>query len=69
MSAQDGPPQAARAADPARPDELLDPTAIADTYMAVLKQPRSAWSLEVELRPWPSASRTGNWFGTQSIWC
>jgi NAD(P)-dependent dehydrogenase (short-subunit alcohol dehydrogenase family) len=36
----------------ATPDSLLDPAAIADTYMAVLKQPRSAWSLEVELRPW-----------------
>jgi NAD(P)-dependent dehydrogenase (short-subunit alcohol dehydrogenase family) len=34
------------------PDSLLDPEAIAQTYMAVLKQPRSAWSLEVELRPW-----------------
>ena len=33
-------------------DSLLDPAAIAQTYMAVLKQPRSAWSLEVELRPW-----------------
>ena len=33
-------------------DSLLDPDAIAQTYMAVLKQPRSAWSLEVELRPW-----------------
>jgi NAD(P)-dependent dehydrogenase (short-subunit alcohol dehydrogenase family) len=33
-------------------DSLLDPAAIAHTYMAVLKQPRSAWSLEVELRPW-----------------
>jgi NAD(P)-dependent dehydrogenase (short-subunit alcohol dehydrogenase family) len=32
-------------------DSLLDPAAIAQTYMAVLKQPRSAWSLEVELRP------------------
>ena len=31
---------------------LLDPDAIAETYMAVLKQPRSAWSLEVEVRPW-----------------
>jgi hypothetical protein len=31
---------------------LLDPAAIAETYMAVLKQPRSAWSLEVDLRPW-----------------
>jgi len=36
----------------ASPDSLLDPEAIAATYMAVLKQPRSAWSLEVELRPW-----------------
>jgi NAD(P)-dependent dehydrogenase (short-subunit alcohol dehydrogenase family) len=34
------------------PDSLLDPAAVAETYMAVLKQPRSAWSLEVELRPW-----------------
>jgi NAD(P)-dependent dehydrogenase (short-subunit alcohol dehydrogenase family) len=33
-------------------DSLLDPAAVAETYMAVLKQPRSAWSLEVELRPW-----------------
>lgn len=38
--------------DGAVPDSLLDPAAIAATYMAVLKQPRSAWSLEVELRPW-----------------
>ena len=34
------------------PDSLLDPDAIADTYMHVLKQPRSAWSWEVEVRPW-----------------
>lgn len=34
------------------PDSLLDPDAIADVYMSVLKQPRSAWSLEVEVRPW-----------------
>ena len=33
-------------------DSFLDPVAIAETYMAVLKQPRSAWSFEVELRPW-----------------
>ena len=36
----------------ARPDSLLDPDAIAATYMAVLNQPRSAWTWEVELRPW-----------------
>jgi NAD(P)-dependent dehydrogenase (short-subunit alcohol dehydrogenase family) len=41
-----------RAGDPAREGALLEPEAIAHTYMAVLKQPRSAWSLEVELRPW-----------------
>jgi NAD(P)-dependent dehydrogenase (short-subunit alcohol dehydrogenase family) len=41
-----------RPGDAGAPDALLDPDAIAETYMAVLKQPRSAWSLEVELRPW-----------------
>jgi NAD(P)-dependent dehydrogenase (short-subunit alcohol dehydrogenase family) len=35
-----------------RLDAMLDPDAIADTYMHVLQQPRSAWSWEVELRPW-----------------
>ena len=34
------------------PDRLLDPDAIAETYLAVIRQPRSAWSTEVELRPW-----------------
>lgn len=34
------------------PDRFLDPDAIAETYMAVLKQPRSAWSWEIEVRPW-----------------
>jgi|UniRef100_A0A8J4M868 NAD(P)-dependent dehydrogenase (short-subunit alcohol dehydrogenase family) len=34
------------------PDNLLDPAAIAETYLHALEQPRSAWSLEVELRPW-----------------
>jgi len=37
---------------PERPDSMLDPDAIAQTYVEVLRQPRSAWSLEVELRPW-----------------
>src|SRR5262245_37034816 len=41
-----------RPGDAGAPDSLLDPDAIAQTYMAVLNQPRSAWSLEVELRPW-----------------
>ena len=33
-------------------DKWLEPEAIADTYMAVLGQHRSAWTWEVELRPW-----------------
>jgi NAD(P)-dependent dehydrogenase (short-subunit alcohol dehydrogenase family) len=33
-------------------DSLLDPDAIAETYLAIIRQPRSAWSTEVELRPW-----------------
>jgi NAD(P)-dependent dehydrogenase (short-subunit alcohol dehydrogenase family) len=33
-------------------DRMLDPDGIAQTYIDVLRQPRSAWSLEVELRPW-----------------
>jgi NAD(P)-dependent dehydrogenase (short-subunit alcohol dehydrogenase family) len=37
---------------PERPDSMLDPDAIAQAYVDVLRQPRSAWSLEVELRPW-----------------
>ena len=35
-----------------QPDSLLDPGAIADTYMHALDQPRSAWSWEIEIRPW-----------------
>lgn len=34
------------------PDSLLDPDAIAQTYLNILRQPRSAWTWEVELRPW-----------------
>jgi NAD(P)-dependent dehydrogenase (short-subunit alcohol dehydrogenase family) len=36
----------------ARPDSMLDPDAIASTYVNILRQPRSAWTWEVELRPW-----------------
>src|ERR1700676_658428 len=35
-----------------RPDSMLDPDAIALNYWAVLRQPRSAWTWELELRPW-----------------
>ncbi len=34
------------------PDKWLDPDAIAQTYMSVFQQSRSAWSQEVEVRPW-----------------
>ena len=40
------------AEDPARPDALLDPDAIALVYLSLLRQPRSAWTWEIELRPW-----------------
>jgi len=35
-----------------RADDRLDPDAIAETYLHVHRQPRSAWTWEVELRPW-----------------
>jgi NAD(P)-dependent dehydrogenase (short-subunit alcohol dehydrogenase family) len=37
------------------PDGLLDPDAIAQTYLHVHRQQRSAWTAEVELRPWVEA--------------
>jgi NAD(P)-dependent dehydrogenase (short-subunit alcohol dehydrogenase family) len=43
---------ARRAEPPSSPDSLLDPDAIAASYLHVLAQPRSAWTHEVELRPW-----------------
>lgn len=49
----DGMVRSAGRPDPAdRPDSTLDPDAIAQTYIDVLRQPRSAWSQEIELRPW-----------------
>jgi NAD(P)-dependent dehydrogenase (short-subunit alcohol dehydrogenase family) len=49
----DGMVRAAHRPDPAeKPDSTLDPDAIAQAYLNVLHQPRSAWSHEVELRPW-----------------
>jgi NAD(P)-dependent dehydrogenase (short-subunit alcohol dehydrogenase family) len=43
---------ARRPASPDAPDNLLDPDAIAETYMHLIRQPRSAWAWEIELRPW-----------------
>ena len=43
---------AGHSGDPARPDALLEPDAIAETYFQLVQQPRSAWSWEIELRPW-----------------
>jgi NAD(P)-dependent dehydrogenase (short-subunit alcohol dehydrogenase family) len=35
-----------------KPDSMLDPDAIALSYWSVLHQPRSAWTWEMDLRPW-----------------
>jgi len=49
----DGGVRNANRPDPAdRPDSTLDPDGVAQSYLDVLRQPRNAWSLEVELRPW-----------------
>jgi NAD(P)-dependent dehydrogenase (short-subunit alcohol dehydrogenase family) len=37
---------------PDKPDSLLHPDAIAQTYLDLLRQHRSAWAWEIELRPW-----------------
>lgn len=34
------------------PDSLLEPDAIAEMYYQLHVQPRSAWTLELDLRPW-----------------
>lgn len=41
-----------RTQPPDQPDSMLDPDAIALAYLGLLKQDRSAWSWEVEVRPW-----------------
>jgi NAD(P)-dependent dehydrogenase (short-subunit alcohol dehydrogenase family) len=43
---------ASRAEPPDKPDSMLDPDAIAQTYLDLLRQQRSAWAWEIELRPW-----------------
>ena len=37
---------------PGSPASLLDPDAIAATYLHLIHQPHSAWAWEIELRPW-----------------
>jgi NAD(P)-dependent dehydrogenase (short-subunit alcohol dehydrogenase family) len=49
----DGGVRAEHRADPSdRPDSTLDPDAIAQSYVNLLRQHRSAWSWELEIRPW-----------------
>jgi NAD(P)-dependent dehydrogenase (short-subunit alcohol dehydrogenase family) len=49
----DGTVRSALRPDPAeRPDSTLNPDSIAQAYVDVLRQPRDAWSFEVDLRPW-----------------
>ena len=49
----DGGIRSASRAEPSdQPDSMLDPAAIAQSYWSVLQQPRSAWTWEMELRPW-----------------
>jgi NAD(P)-dependent dehydrogenase (short-subunit alcohol dehydrogenase family) len=49
----DGGIRSARRVEPVdKPDSMLDPDAIAANYWNVLCQPRSAWTWEMEMRPW-----------------
>lgn len=49
----DGGIRSAARPEPAdRPDSMLDPDAIADAYLHLVGQPRSAWTHELDLRPW-----------------
>lgn len=41
-----------RTEPPDRPDSMLDPDAVAETYLSLIRQDRSAWSSEAALRPW-----------------
>jgi NAD(P)-dependent dehydrogenase (short-subunit alcohol dehydrogenase family) len=49
----DGGIRSERRVEPAdKPASMLDPDSIAQTYMTLIRQPRDAWSWEIELRPW-----------------
>lgn len=45
-------PERGRMGNERGPDGFLDPDAIADTYYHLHMQHRSAWSWEIEVRPW-----------------
>lgn len=48
----DGGIRSARRQDEPGTDKLLDPDAIAQSYLHLINQPRSSWSWEIEVRPW-----------------
>ncbi len=41
-----------RTEPPDRPDSMLDPDAVAQTFLDLINQHRSAWSSEIAIRPW-----------------
>ena len=41
-----------RSEPPDQPDSMLDPDAIAQTYLDLIRQHRSSWSNEATVRPW-----------------
>jgi NAD(P)-dependent dehydrogenase (short-subunit alcohol dehydrogenase family) len=49
----DGGIKSARRPEPAdKPASMLDPDAIAASYLHIIHQPHSVWATEIELRPW-----------------
>lgn len=49
----DGGIRSAQRPEPAdKPDSMLSADAIAETYLHLIRQPRNAWSWEIEVRPW-----------------
>ncbi|MBV9753978.1 MAG: SDR family NAD(P)-dependent oxidoreductase [Hyphomicrobiales bacterium] len=48
----DGGIRSGRRPDPDGRDATLDPDSIAQSYLFLIRQPRNAWSWELEVRPW-----------------
>jgi NAD(P)-dependent dehydrogenase (short-subunit alcohol dehydrogenase family) len=49
----DGGVRSAARPEPAeKPDSTLSPDGVAQAYLALLRQPRDAWTFELDLRPW-----------------